>query len=463
MKRTLVILLLLAAASVAKAETNWKPEDFAYGISMVGDGQASIYEAALPPDVYRGVTRGDLGDLRVFNKDGEIVPHALDRKPAQAPNDTQWEPLGFFPLYEGTKQTPERLSLIIRHEAGDSTVDVSAMGAPESTKKIAGYLLDASNLQSPIRALSLNLSGGQNFILKADLEASDDLKTWKTVAEDAVIAYLTEGGRILKRNSFEFPATKAAYFRLSLKQAADTGVDVADFSAQTDGGLKAPESQWIDLSGELKEGEVVFDSGGYFPADRIEVMLPEASMLIDAEIRSSLKSGTSGTPGGRHGDEFSGPVFRLTEGKNEVSSGPIHLDGDRTAPRRYWYLKPRQAESRLGTKPPTLRLGWITEKIAFVAQGQGPYLLAYGSAVVRPADFGVDALLQRTDSSVRPATVKLGKQIQLGGPQRLVLPPPRRVEVWKKALAVSFMGLGTLVLGLMAYRLIRQMGSEIPE
>ena len=52
------------------------PQDFAYGLSLRAS-DAPIQTYALPLEVYRGVTRADLGDLRVFNEAREEVPHAV--------------------------------------------------------------------------------------------------------------------------------------------------------------------------------------------------------------------------------------------------------------------------------------------------------------------------------------------------------------------------------------------------
>ena len=52
-------------------------QDFAYGLRVEAAGTGPIWELTLPEAVYRGVTRADLGDLRVFNAAGVVVPHAL--------------------------------------------------------------------------------------------------------------------------------------------------------------------------------------------------------------------------------------------------------------------------------------------------------------------------------------------------------------------------------------------------
>ena len=74
MKALLLATLLWSAASLA-AE---RPQDFAYGAPIQIDGHEAWYEVELPASVYRGVMRRDLGDVRVFNAEGELVPFAAE-------------------------------------------------------------------------------------------------------------------------------------------------------------------------------------------------------------------------------------------------------------------------------------------------------------------------------------------------------------------------------------------------
>ncbi|MET0585472.1 MAG: DUF3999 family protein [Candidatus Binatia bacterium] len=39
--------------------------------------QEALYEIEIPAAVCRGVTRADLGDVRIVNGQGEVVPHGL--------------------------------------------------------------------------------------------------------------------------------------------------------------------------------------------------------------------------------------------------------------------------------------------------------------------------------------------------------------------------------------------------
>jgi len=67
---------LLAYSSLLQAQAI-SPRDFAYGQLAVPVRDAAAYRFALSPNVYQNTVREDLGDLRVFNAEGVVVPFSL--------------------------------------------------------------------------------------------------------------------------------------------------------------------------------------------------------------------------------------------------------------------------------------------------------------------------------------------------------------------------------------------------
>ena len=77
MKKLILILLLMAVLPVSAWAANLAPADFAYGLALEVDQDAPLYEVDLPQSIYEAVTQRNLGDIRVFNQQGEVVPHTL--------------------------------------------------------------------------------------------------------------------------------------------------------------------------------------------------------------------------------------------------------------------------------------------------------------------------------------------------------------------------------------------------
>ena len=72
--KAFTLVALLASAGALAGE---QPQDFAYGVAVQIDSREALYELDIPACVYRGVMRRDLGDVRVFNAQGELVPFAI--------------------------------------------------------------------------------------------------------------------------------------------------------------------------------------------------------------------------------------------------------------------------------------------------------------------------------------------------------------------------------------------------
>ncbi|MCI5212148.1 MAG: DUF3999 family protein, partial [Candidatus Electrothrix sp. ATG2] len=96
----LLALLLFCGSPVqaagAEDNTPLQRQDFAYGMDLTISGSNPIYGLTLPAEVYRGCTRANLGDLRVFNA-SHPVPHLL-RIQVSKETKRAAQVLPFFPL-----------------------------------------------------------------------------------------------------------------------------------------------------------------------------------------------------------------------------------------------------------------------------------------------------------------------------------------------------------------------------
>ena len=81
----------------------------------------------LPDAVYQGVTRADLGDVRVFNAEGQPVPHAFCTAPAAAEPTITEQSLPVFELREAR-----------RERSGGSRIEVQTAGGTQVNVLEAG-------------------------------------------------------------------------------------------------------------------------------------------------------------------------------------------------------------------------------------------------------------------------------------------------------------------------------------
>ncbi len=451
MKRYAFVLLLLAHAAAAQS-----PRDFASGIALSTDGDSAFYQVELPAAVYTGTVRGDLGDLRVFNGDGAMVPFAF--VPRAAPTREKRAPvyLPQFPLHvEQTDTDLAGLSLTLnRTAAGTTTLGLATRnGVPIAGDRLIGYVLDTSTLTEPLTALVTNWESlPRNVGMRFRVEASDDLAIWRTVVSDAPLIDLEYEGRHLRRDRIELPATKAKYLRLSWA-ASQPPLNLAGVVGEYAARVVDPTVQWNEVAGVAvpeHEGDYDFDLKGNFPIERIAIALPERNTVVPAQLLARASPQDPWRP------IASDVLFRLRQGDGELNSPPISVSAGTS---RYWRLHIDPHTGGLGPGMPTLRAGWLPPQIVFAARGSGPFMLAYGSATTESNALPIRTLVPGYETPDAP-TIGVAKPSSanveaLGGAARLAKP----VDA-KRWLLWSMLVLGVAVLGGMAWKLSRELSTS---
>jgi len=217
--------------------------------------------------------------------------------------------------------------------------------------------------------------------------------------------------------------------------------------------------QWEALPGSPvanKPGDYAFDSQGVFPVDRVRFELPQANTVAQVQLASRARSDARWRPVTR------GIAYRLRRDGTELSSAELAIAENAD---RYWLLTVDQRGGGLGAGEPNLLLGWIPNDIVWVARGNPPFTLAYGSRDAKPSAYAIESLVPGyrrdadLDAKVASTEAVPVKSAQadapavLGGQKAL----EERIDVKRWTLWASLV-LGVAFLGWMAWRLMKQMG-----
>jgi len=455
--RTFVWLCLLAGA--AHAAPTPSPRDFAFAAPLTTDGDSAFFDVQVPAAVYAGVTRGDLGDLRVFNGDGALVPYAMVPRVAPLREARPKVTLPMFPLRVAAPVTDaSALALSVqRAPSGALTINLNTRdGKPADGDRLIGYIVDLAALNSqPLALLSLQwttLPRGMGMRVRVD--ASDDLIAWRTLVSDAPLIDLEADGRRLQRNSFDLPSAPARYLRLTWP-ADQPPLALIGVSGQlADRVVAAPLSRAEATAVPVAEheGDYEFDLAGLYPVERIELVLPELNTVVPAVV-----SARNGVQDPWH-VMASDVVYRLRQGDTDVSSPAIVIAPTAA---RYWRVHVDPATGGLGAGVPKIRAGWLPQHVVFAARGSAPFMLAYGSATVLPSALAVRTLVPGYDTANAPAigiAVAQPAQAVAGNASRLI-----PAVDWKRWVLWLTLLLGVAVLGTMAWRLSREMQQARPD
>jgi hypothetical protein len=457
MRRFIGLCVFLPAVALCE-----QPRDFGYGIPLQVDGRDALYQVRLPRPVYEGVVRADLGDLRVFNAAGEVVPHALRLRITSTKDKPELVQVPLFPLRTDAPAGLDGMELRMEKSGDRMRVDLRTRdGRPATGAKLVGYVADATALDKALRAVQVELPASADQVSRrVALEASDDLRSWTTLTRDAAMVRLAAGGQRLEQLRIEFPPRKAKYLRLSWA-GRERPLELAALAVEPgEATVDAPREWKAGAAVKGKPAEHEFDLGGRFPVDRLRVLLPQANTVTSVEILSRVKAED---PWRR---VTSATVYRLTREGEEVANPDIAIG---TNSDRYWLVKIDQRGGGIGDgAPPGFSAGWVPHRLVFAARGTGPFQLAYGSRDAKPAAYPIATLVPgyKDDESldVKPASpgakapgVSIGLA-RAAAPQTLAGDRATRERIdWKRWLLWGSLVLGVAALGVMAVRLGRQM------
>lgn len=422
-------------------------DDFAYQAPIELSEPGSIYRAPLTAHVYQGVTRGDLGDLRVYNAADEAVAHGLTR-PSIEPGKRLIE-LPIFVVPFTARGKPDDVSLFVATGHGGSIVALKTGTSIKGER--SAYVVDASQSEDPLTALEVSWDEAipdDQFIGALIVESSDDLKTWRQIGQGTV-ASLRRDNHMLERKRVEVSAQRVKYLRLTW---ADLNSSVPITAVKAELRPKADLARdWLRLSttADKGSGEYRFDLDGRMPVDRVRIPLAMNS-VARVDVLSRTKSGDPWIARGRK------TIFAIQSGEREIRENEIPLSGG--AGDRQWLMRLDGGGNGLGLSAPTLELGWIPHELVFVARGPTPYTIAYGNVrVAWNGDQGVDELVRRSQVA-GPERIEI-QRAMLGEPNTLRGQRARGdvwYAEWRKWALWSVLVLGVGLLAVTAVRVSRR-------
>lgn len=475
--------------STASTTTPREPrlEDFAEAIVLTPREARAVHTALLPIEVHRGVTRSDLGDLRVFDASGRLVPHALRTLDAPEDPEASAVALRFFPI-EAPKTASSDLEALTLHVVRDgrgTVVDVragshvdgaaaaggtaaapipgagaAATSAPATGRagassvdpaRIVAYVLDTGALERPLTALRVELAPSEgDYMLPVSVETSDDLTRFARVGPPRSLVRLTWAGEQIAQDRFELPAVEARYVVLRWK-AGSLPAPLVRVTGELQGERTSAELVVHRIEGRPHADDaerVDFDLGGLVPVDRVRVVLGEENALVAAEL---LAGADAAGPLASVGQTT---VYRVATGGQTLES-PALAPGRRID--RYWAVRAQSKGGGWGTALPALEIAYYPQQLIFLARGEAPFTLAYGRHDAAPSTFAWEELVgflpEAERASLPRSDVEASAPRVVAGESARIPPPPplpiRRYVLW------AVLVLGVAGLGLAAWRMVR--------
>ena len=436
-----VALLLLMPAAWAQG-----PDDYRARAPITTAEEDALQRLVLPPEVYRDA-RPDLGDIRVFNGAGEAVPIALGREPERA---REAQTSGVLPQFPVTSLdiAPEHIGVTIRMSDG-TLVTVKSRNAPAKSQRVAAYLVDASTIKLPMRALLLAWEPGTGSeVVRVRVEGSTDLRSWHPLAGPTAIVHLEQGGRVLEQPRVPLPRTQEKYFRITWEGA--TPLRLQSVRAEFEDRLKPPDRMTSRVTGHPgeKPGEIVYDLGARYPVEALRLLPADRNAVIPVRFEAEQSRD------GKRLQVASGVFYTLQRGGSVLESPPLEI-GRHSA--RRWIARIDPESGAVGQALPDLEAQWRPAQLIFVARGDGPFMLAFGDTQAKAAYASPATLIPGYEAHMEDALplAKLGVVEKTPAanrhyPEWMAGVPPRRFALWTILIAA------VAALGFMAWRLSTQ-------
>ena len=445
-----VTLLASSGATVAKPT----PDDYAQGIRMDVSGGRPLAEVLLPDAVYQTTTRSDLADVEVFNAEGVPVPHALCASAAAAEPTVSRLSLPVFELQAPPRSVSDGTRLEVETASGTQLrVEEGQAATAASGTQTWGHVIDARGVKHTLRSIEFAWSSPDGASqANVRVESSDDLDQWHTVVNASTLLRVAEGGEELQRKVVPLAPLHHDYLRVvrtdggpPLKITAVIGEEVTPAAAI--------EPVWFsaDSVASNSNGELLFDAKRIAPIGYVRLVLPQENSSVRVRIESRPDNQVQWRT------QWAGEAYSVvTQGQRRVSP-PAIIDADHD---RYWRVAYAN-EPQVLNPPPALELGYRPARLRFLAQGTGPFTLAFGSRRAEtPPVQRCDSLLSdvsSTDIGEFVGDASLGTAETLGGdtafrpiPQKT---PTRMIVLW----SVLILGVGAVVA--MALSLLRRINS----
>jgi hypothetical protein len=438
---TLLAFALIGSGPALAAAPNMN--DYAEGVVVEAYNSAPLLELVLPDSVYQRATRADLRDVRVFNAEGTPVPHAFCAAAATHAPAAAEESLPVFELQKASRSQDGARIEVQTDDGTQVTVQENREqpSVPGTHNTGAGpYIIDARSIEDPLRAIQFDWSSPDGASeAQVRIEASDDLDRWRTVVASSTLLRAGDGEQTLRRERIELPLQRYRFLRV---QRVDGGppLRVNGVIAQRVAAPTEIEPYWF-MPNRLNAEEphvLLYDAARVAPVRFARLRLPHdnSSISVTLQSRSDEKAPWR--------ERWSGEAYTIVSNTERRESPPARFEPTSD---RYWrVLTPKDAGADAA---PSLELGYRPLQIRFLAQGPGPYTLAYGSRradIASPA--ACDGLLADVSAEERRGLLTeaySGELKSLGGaaalkpmPQRT---PTRVVVLW----AVLVVGVGLLI------------------
>lgn len=421
-------------------------EEFAWRAPL-SESNEEVQRIEIPLDVVLSVTRGDLGDVAVFDKDGVLLPGWLRQK--QSTIDKRSVVLSFhrFSRYEDKQQ----LSVSTRETKTDSKkiTEYQMQGNIPVKLRQLDYIIELTDEQRKRGVTEIELEWAHlpaRQLLSLQVDVGNSLDQWQTIYQQK---NLFMGDRH-NRDWYSIRDLPTGYRYIRLIPAKT--VDYFDLNRvigfyQTSTSTK----ELVHHAGALQKDPrhpdyYYFSQPSFFPAKAFE-FIPAKAGMIKGDLYASHDQFDSKRLIKRNLSQFN-----IAPSESILRNSPVTIH---QADEKHWWFKPTHPLDHAVT----LKWFYPRYEYLFLPNGKYPYYLAWGNYEAAAPVNDLKQLLkeEKRNQSFSPTSLQIGERERAGGISRLA---PAATLPWMKWVLWFTLITGVVVMALMAWRLYRDMNQK---
>jgi len=369
-KLVLALLMLTATAcDQTPGSDPSKPDAYALQLALEPAAGGALQRLALPPEALVAVRRADLGDIRIFDSRGKVVPIALVEEGADDSRRSASVPV--YPVV-GPASALGNPGLSIRIEGNTVarvvTVDWSAPSVRNLTPP-AAVLLDTRTLREPAHAIALDVDIPAGKPVTLTLLTSANLKDWEPLAQK-VLFRPGDGLALLGGATVALPGVDLRDRYVGISWGGATGFMLRGANVTTSNA--APPARTVVAASAVSLAD----------AHELRFDLPDMARLAAIRLTEAASDGVIPAKlfGRDHPEDpwtlLSATTLRPGDGANLFDLSGLPMTSYRIL-----------ADSRTAgfSAPPTLELMFDPVELLVALSGPPPYRLAVGQSAAPAA------------------------------------------------------------------------------
>ena len=368
----LIVAICLFGNMVQAENAALNMQAFYAGSEITINEDKPLQQALLPYHVYEKVKSDNLNDIRVFNATGGLVPHRVTSQ--KKDSQTSLKNLSFAKL---TSNTDGLENLIEKYKASgvDISLNLRAMDIDSSSTKMDVYIGEVGELEGVGTEMVLDwmLNQDVSTFFSADIETSDDFKNWQYVVRGVNLAQLRTNDAIIKHNQIKLNRIGKKFYRLSIH--GERRPDIKKVQLRINQQQDIPYSMTEDVVGIHDENNkqiTYYQLPAKIIKKQLRVQVPENNVMADCKVYSRDMDDNTWILRG------TGTVYKISNNGETLKNELIRLNANSD---QEWKLEVVTRGSGFEQRPPVVNFMWQPHVLTFVARGDQPFTLAYGSAL----------------------------------------------------------------------------------